>query len=86
MRGNCFGPIGVATNSSTASSVSSGNILTAFLKGVMRTEFEARARRSQRDYSLPFKLTVVGEVGRDELSHYQTQRRYGIQGRSTVPT
>ena len=43
-------------------------------------------RRSQRDYSLPFKLAVVGEVGRGELSYKQAQRRYGIQGRSTVQT
>ncbi len=43
-------------------------------------------RRSQRDYSLPFKLAVVGEVGRGELSYNQAQRRYGIQGRSTVLT
>jgi len=41
-------------------------------------------RRSQRDYSLPFKLAVVGEVARGELSYKQAQRRYGIQGRSTV--
>jgi transposase-like protein len=52
----------------------------------MKTEFEPRARRSQRDYSLPFKLAVVGEVGRGELSYKQAQRRYGIQGRSTVLT
>ena len=50
----------------------------------MKTEFEPRARRSQRDYSLPFKLSVVGEVSRGELSYKQAQRRYGIQGRSTV--
>ena len=52
----------------------------------MKTEFEPLARRSQRDYSLPFKLAVVGEVGRGELSYKQAQRRYGIQGRSTVLT
>jgi transposase-like protein len=50
----------------------------------MKNEFEPRTRRSQRDYSLPFKLAVVGEVGRGELSYKQAQRRYGIQGRSTV--
>ncbi len=52
----------------------------------MKTDNEARTRRSQRDYSLPFKLAVVGEVGRGELSYKQAQRRYGIQGRSTVLT
>ena len=52
----------------------------------MQNPSETRARRSQRDYSLPFKLAVVGEVGRGELSYKQAQRRYGIQGRSTVLT
>ena len=50
----------------------------------MQNPSEPRERRSQRDYSLPFKLAVVGEVGRGELSYKQAQRRYGIQGRSTV--
>ena len=52
----------------------------------MQNPSEPRERRSQRDYSLPFKLAVVGEVGRGELSYKQAQRRYGIQGRSTVFT
>ena len=52
----------------------------------MQNPEEPRIRRSQRDYSLPFKLAVVGEVGRGELSYKQAQRRYGIQGRSTVLT
>lgn len=52
----------------------------------MQNPAEPRVRRSQRDYSLPFKLAVVGEVGRGELSYKQAQRRYGIQGRSTVLT
>ena len=52
----------------------------------MQNPSEPRERRSQRDYSLPFKLAVVGEVGRGELSCKQAQRRYGIQGRSTVLT
>ena len=50
----------------------------------MQNPSEARARRSQRDHRLPVKLAVVGEVGRGELSCKQAQRRYGIQGRSTV--
>jgi transposase len=52
----------------------------------MQVPEEARIRRSQRAYSLPFKLAVVGEVARGELSKKQAQRRYGIQGRSTVLT
>uniref|UniRef100_UPI00191D076D helix-turn-helix domain-containing protein n=1 Tax=Hymenobacter rubidus TaxID=1441626 RepID=UPI00191D076D len=50
----------------------------------MQEPEEKRVRRSQRDYSLAFKLAVVGEVARGELSKKQAQRRYGIQGRSTV--
>ena len=57
-----------------------------FPKGVMKNESEPRARRRQRDYRLPVKLAVVGEVGRGELRYKQAQRRYGIQGRSTVLT
>ena len=41
-------------------------------------------RRTQRDYSLPFKLKVVWEVEKGELSYKEAQRKYGIQGRSTV--
>ena len=52
----------------------------------MKNPSEPRVRRSQRDYSLLFTLAVVGEVGRGELSDTQAQRRYGIQGRSTVLT
>ena len=52
----------------------------------MQNPSEPRVRCSQRDYSSPFKLAVVGEVGRGELSYKQAQRRYGIQGRSTVLT
>ena len=52
----------------------------------MQVPEEPRIRRSQRDYRLPFKLAVVGEVARGELSKKQAQRRYGIQSRSTVLT
>lgn len=41
-------------------------------------------RRSQRDYSLAFKLRVVEQVEQGELTYKQAQQRYGIQGRSTV--
>jgi transposase len=41
-------------------------------------------RRSQRDYSLAFKLQVVQQVERGELTYKKAQRHYGIQGRSTV--
>ena len=41
-------------------------------------------RRSQKDYSLAFKLQVVDEVEKGLLSYKQAQQKYGIQGRSTV--
>ncbi len=41
-------------------------------------------RRSQRDYSLTFKLSVVDQVEKGELSYKEAQERYGIQGKSTV--
>jgi transposase len=41
-------------------------------------------RRTIRDYSLAFKLQVVREVERGELTYKQAQHKYGIQGRSTV--
>jgi transposase-like protein len=41
-------------------------------------------KRTQRDYSLAFKLSVVEQVEKGELTYKQAQRCYGIQGRSTV--
>lgn len=41
-------------------------------------------KRTQRDYTLAFKLSVVDQVEKGELTYRQAQRRYGIQGRSTV--
>lgn len=43
-------------------------------------------RRSQRDYNLGFKLAVVDQVEKGEMTYKQAQRAYGIQGRSTVLT
>ncbi|CAH0534402.1 hypothetical protein VST7929_02333 [Vibrio stylophorae] len=37
-------------------------------------------KRTQRDYSLTFKLAVVDQVEKGELSYTQAQERYGIQG------
>lgn len=41
-------------------------------------------KRTQRDYSLAFKLQVINEVEKGQLTWKQSQRKYGIQGRSTV--
>ena len=43
-------------------------------------------KRTQRDYSLTFKLSVVEQVERGELSCSEAQTRYGIQSYSTVLT
>ena len=45
---------------------------------------ESGERRSQRDYTLAFKLAVVEQVEKGELTYKEAQSRYGIQGRSTV--
>jgi transposase len=45
---------------------------------------EQCVKRSQRDYSLAFKLSVVAQVERGELTYKKAQKHYGIQGRTTV--
>jgi len=50
----------------------------------MENQKEQSKKRSQRDYSLAFKLQVIKEVEKGELSYKQAQKKYGIQGRSTV--
>lgn len=45
---------------------------------------EQGVKRTQRDYSLTFKLAVVDQIEKGELTYKQAQERYGIQGRSTV--
>ena len=44
------------------------------------TEF----KHTQRDYPLSFKIAVVEQVEKGEMTYKQAQQRYGIQGRSTV--
>jgi len=41
-------------------------------------------KRTQRDYSLAFKLQVVNEVEKGQLTWKQSQVKFGIQGKSTV--
>jgi len=43
-----------------------------------------RQKRTQRDYTLGFKLSVVEQVEKGEMTYKQAQKAYGIQGRSTV--
>ena len=41
-------------------------------------------KRSQRDYTLGFKLSVIERIEKGEMTYKQAQLTYGIQGRSTV--
>jgi transposase len=42
------------------------------------------SKRTQKDYTLAFKLQVVDEVEKGELSQDAAQRKYGIQGNATI--
>lgn len=50
----------------------------------MEQKRKQKNKRSQRDYNLGFKLAVVSQVEKGELTYKQAQNKYGIQGRSTV--
>lgn len=50
----------------------------------IKRENSAYFKRTQKDYSLAFKLQVVDEIEKGHLTYKQSQRKYGIQGRSTV--
>lgn len=41
-------------------------------------------KRTQRDYTMAFKLSIVEQVEKGELTYKQAQAKYGIQGRTTV--
>ena len=43
-------------------------------------------RRTQRDYTMGFKLQVIAAVENGDMTYKQAQGIYGIQGRSTVLT
>ena len=43
-------------------------------------------KRTQRDYSIPFKLAVVQEVERTGIGVCAVARKYGIQSETTVTT
>ena len=50
----------------------------------MKSKEITRVKRTQRDYNLGFKLAVVSQVEKGEMTYKQAQKAYGIQGRSTV--
>ena len=52
----------------------------------MKPSSSINCKRTQRDYTLGFKLAVVSLVEKGELTYKQAQNHYGIRGRSTVLT
>ena len=43
-----------------------------------------KVKRTQKDYTLGFKLAVVDSIEKGDMTYKQAQAIYGIQGRSTV--
>ena len=41
-------------------------------------------KRTQRDYSLSFKLSVVRQIERGQMTYTQAAKHYGIQSKGTV--
>jgi len=52
----------------------------------MNNSRTSKVKRTQRDYSLGFKLQIVDAVEKGDMTYKQAQKIYGIQGRSTVLT
>ena len=52
----------------------------------MDTSTKTYRKRTQRDYTMGFKLQVVDVVEKGDMTYKQAQKTYGIQGRSTVLT
>ena len=50
----------------------------------MKNQGKKGTKRTQRDYNMAFKLAVVSQVEKGELTSKQAQKTYGIQGHSTV--
>lgn len=51
----------------------------------MKQKFDYKyVKRTQKDYSMSFKLQVVEEVERGEISVTAAQKKYGIQGNTTI--
>ena len=50
----------------------------------MEKEGSKYVRRTQKDYSMSFKLSVVQEYETSQISKEALKRKYGIQGDSTI--
>lgn len=50
----------------------------------MEKEENQYVKRTQRDYSMSFKLRLVDEIERGEISEVEAKKKYGIQSKSTI--
>jgi len=50
----------------------------------MKNKSQSSKKRTQRDYTMAFKIAVVELVEKGQFTYKQAQHHYGIQGRSTV--
>ena len=50
----------------------------------MTTPTHSSRKRTQRDYTLAFKLGVVDRIEKGDMTYKQAQTHFGIQGRTTV--
>lgn len=54
------------------------------MSNVMENFKQEYIKRTQKDYSMSFKLSLVCEIERGDISVTGAQRKYGIQGKATV--
>lgn len=50
----------------------------------MKSPTNKAVKRTQKDYNLGFKLAVVFQVEKGEMTYNQVKKAYGVQGRRTV--
>lgn len=60
------------------------NIALQKKSNVMKQYENQYVRRSQKDYSLSFKLAVVKEIESGSIGNRAAMRKYGIQGHGTI--
>lgn len=50
----------------------------------MKSQSNQYVKRTQRDYSMSFKLRLVSEIERGEISEVEAKKKYGIQSKTTI--
>lgn len=58
--------------------------ITLHKKRMVMKEETNYVKRTQRDYTLTFKLNVVREIESGELNSTDARKKYGIQGEGTI--